>query len=128
MAGLKVKLIDVNVKTLNIDILELKKNISKKTKAIFLVHALGNPCNMDEITKLAKKHKLIILEDCCEALGSRYGNKHVGNFGLAASYSFFFSHHITTMEGGMITTNSKKIHENLKYLRSHGWKRDMNVK
>ena len=128
MAGLKVKLIDVNVKTLNIDILELKKNISKKTKAIFLVHALGNPCNMDEITKLAKKHKLIILEDCCEALGSRYGNKHVGNFGLAASYSFFFSHHITTMEGGMITTNSKKIHENLKYLRSHGWKRDMKVK
>ena len=128
MAGLKVKLIDVNLKTLNIDINELKKNITKKTKAIFLVHALGNPCNMDEITKLAKKHNLIILEDCCEALGSKYDNKHVGNFGLAASYSFFFSHHITTMEGGMITTNSKNIYENLKYLRSHGWKRDIKNK
>ena len=94
MAGLKVRLVDVDINTLNIDLNELKKNISKKTKAIFIVHALGNPCNMDEINRIAKKNNLLILEDCCEALGSKYGGKFVGNFGLAGSYSFFFSHHI----------------------------------
>jgi len=124
MAGLKVKFVDIDKRTLNIDISELKRNITKKTKAIFLVHALGNPCNMDAISYLAKKHKLIILEDCCEALGSKFGKNFVGNFGLAASYSFFFSHHITTMEGGMITTNDNKFYQNLKYLRSHGWDRN----
>lgn len=124
MAGLKVKFVDIDKRTLNISVKELKKNITKKTKAIFLVHALGNPCNMDVIQYLAKKHKLIILEDCCEALGSKFGKKFVGNFGLAASYSFFFSHHITTMEGGMITTNDNKLYQNLKYLRSHGWDRN----
>ena len=123
MAGFKVKLVDINLKSLNIDIDQLKKNITKKTKAIFLVHALGNPCNMDKIKKIAKEKKLIILEDCCEALGSKFGGKYVGNFGLAASYSFFFSHHISTMEGGMVVTNNKKFYKNLKYLRSHGWRR-----
>ena len=110
MLVFKVKF-DIDKEPLNIDVKELK-NITKKTKAIFLVHALGNPCNMDEIQYLAKKHKLIILEDCCEALGSKFGKKFVGNFGLAASYSFFFSHHITTMEGGMLQqmiTNSRKF-------------------
>ena len=111
MAGFKVKFVDIDKRPLNIDVKEIKKNITKKTKAIFLVHALGNPCNMDKIQYLAKKHKLIILEDCCEALGSKFGKKFVGNFGLAASYSFFFSHHITTMEGGMITTNDNKFYE-----------------
>ena len=128
MAGLKVRLVDIDINTLNIDLNELKKNISKKTKAIFIVHALGNPCNMDEINRIAKKNNLLILEDCCEALGSKYAGKFVGNFGLAGSYSFFFSHHITTMEGGMIVTNDKKIFQNLKYLRSHGWKRDISSK
>ena len=83
---------------------------------------------MDEINRIAKKNNLLILEDCCEALGSKYAGKFVGNFGLAGSYSFFFSHHITTMEGGMIVTNDKKIFQNLKYLRSHGWKRDISSK
>jgi len=128
MAGLKVKFVDVDINSLNIDLVDLKKSISRKTKAIFVVHALGNPCNMDEITKLAKQHDLIVLEDCCEALGSKYGKKFVGNFGLAGSFSFYFSHHITTMEGGMIVTNNKKIFQNLKYLRSHGWKRDINYR
>ena len=123
MAGLKVKFVDINPDNLNIDINILKKSITKNTKAIFLVHVLGNPCPMKEILSIAKKHNLLILEDCCEALGAKYNNKNVGNFGLAASFSFFFAHHMNTMEGGMIVTNSKKIMNNLKVIRAHGWRR-----
>jgi CDP-6-deoxy-D-xylo-4-hexulose-3-dehydrase len=125
MAGLKVKLIDINPDNLNIDIDILKKKITKKTKAIFLVHALGNPCPMKEILNVARKNKLLILEDCCEALGAKYNKINVGNFGLAASFSFFFAHHINTMEGGLITTNSSKIMRNLKVIRAHGWRRSI---
>jgi CDP-6-deoxy-D-xylo-4-hexulose-3-dehydrase len=128
MAGFKVKLVDIDPATLNVDMNILEKNISKKTKAIFLVHALGNPCNMDKILNIVKKHNLILLEDCCEALGSKFNNKFVGTFGSAASFSFFFGHHLNTMEGGMVTTNSSKIMKNLKVIRAHGWTRNISKK
>ncbi|TYQ26994.1 DegT/DnrJ/EryC1/StrS family aminotransferase [Pseudanabaena sp. UWO311] len=125
MAGLKVRFVDVDPKTLNIDIDDLEKKITPATKAIFLVHLMGNPCDMDRIMAIAKAHNLLIIEDCCEALGAEWDGIKVGNFGVAASYSFFFSHHMTTMEGGMIACSNQEVAEQLKILRAHGWVRNV---
>jgi CDP-6-deoxy-D-xylo-4-hexulose-3-dehydrase len=125
MAGLKVKFVDVNPETLNIDINDLEAKITPKTKALFLVHLMGNPCKMDRILEIAKTHKLKIVEDCCEALGAEWDGIKVGNFGLGGSYSFFFSHHITTMEGGMIVCSDQQMADQLKVMRAHGWVRNV---
>ena len=124
-SGLKVKFIDIDLSTFNISTKDLRKYITKKTKALMLVHALGNCANMDEIVKICKDKKIILIEDTCEALGSKYKNKLLGTFGEFSSYSFYFSHHITSGEGGMVCTKNKKYHEILKSLRSHGWSRDL---
>lgn len=125
MAGLKVKFIDVDPATLNVDINDLENIISPRTKALFIVHLMGNPCEMNQILKLCKKYNLLLIEDCCEALGSEYDGKKVGNFGIAGSYSFFFSHHMMTMEGGMIVCNDKLYADHLKIMRAHGWIRNV---
>jgi len=125
MAGLSPKFVDIDPNTLNIDLDDLKEKISENTKAIFLVHLLGNPCNMDAIINLAKERDLIILEDCAEALGAEWDGKKVGNFGIGSTFSFFFSHHMTTMEGGMICVNSKKYADHIRVMRSHGWLRNI---
>jgi len=125
MAGLKVRLVDVSPRTLNIDITDLESKITNSTKAIFLVHLMGNPCQMDSILALAKAHNLLIIEDCCEALGAEWGGVKVGNFGIGGSFSFFFSHHITTMEGGMIICPDVETAEQLRILRAHGWVRNV---
>ena len=127
MADLKVRFVDVDPKTLNIDISDLEKKITPATKAIFLVHLMGNPCDMDQIGAIAKAHNLLIIEDCCEALGAEWNGVKVGNFGVAASYSFFFSHHMTTMEGGMVACSSPEVAEQLKILRAHGWVRNVDA-
>ncbi len=125
MAGLIPKFVDIDPATLNIDIMDLKRKITDNTKAIFLVHLLGNPCNMDEILSLSKERNLILLEDCAEALGAKWDGKKVGNFGIGASFSFFFSHHMTTMEGGMICLNDQDYADHIRVLRSHGWLRNI---
>jgi len=125
MAGLKLKLVDVNPETLNIDVDDLQRSITSNTKALFLVHLMGNPCPMDRIKEIAQKHNLIIIEDCCEALDSTYAGVKVGNFGVCGSYSFFFSHHMTTMEGGMVICRNEEIADRLKILRAHGWLRNV---
>lgn len=127
MAGLKVRFVDVDPKTLNIDINDLEKKITPSTKAIFLVHLMGNPCEMDCIQAIAKANDLLIIEDCCEALGAEWDGIKVGNFGIAASYSFFFSHHMTTMEGGMIACSNQEVAEQVKILRAHGWVRNVDA-
>jgi len=126
MAGLKVKFVDVDPDTLNIDLDDLEKSISPVTRALFVVHLMGNPCNMDRIQGLTERNKLLLLEDCCEALGSEYAGKKVGNFGVAGSFSFFFSHHIMTMEGGMIVCDDQQNADDLRILRAHGWLRNVN--
>ncbi len=97
--------IDVKLGTYNVDIEELKKAISPKTKAIFLAHTLGNPYDLDSIKKIADEHKLFIVEDCCDAFGSTYQGKKVGTFGDIATLSFYPAHHITIGEGGAVVTN-----------------------
>lgn len=128
MANFNVKFVDVDPETLNLDIDDLKSIISSDTKALFLVHLLGNPCNMDEIVKLCAENNIAIIEDCCEAMGATWDGVKVGNFGIASAFSFFFSHHITTMEGGMICVQNATDAEQLKLLRAHGWVRNVDLK
>lgn len=117
-------IVDCNLSDLNIDIEKLEKAISPKTRAIKLVHVYGNPCNMDAIMAFAKKHNLIVIEDCCEAMGASYDGKKVGNFGRVGTFSFFFSHHISTLEGGITVTNDFDLTETMRILRAHGWSRE----
>lgn len=125
MAGLKVVFVDVDPLTLNIDFNDLESKITENTKAVFPVHLMGNPVNLDKVLELIVKHDLYLLEDCCEALGSTYNGYHVGNASLGCTYSFFFSHHITTMEGGMIVTDDDGFADELRIMRAHGWTRNI---
>ena len=126
--GAKPVFVDVEKETYNIDPEKIEKAITKKTKAIFIVHLLGNPCNMTKIQKIAKKHDLQIIEDACEAHGAEFNGKKVGTFGILSTFSFFASHHITTMEGGMIATNSEEVYELGKSIRTFGWSRELKNK
>ena len=127
-SGLKVKFIDIDPKTLNLDLNEFEKKITKKTKALMLVHAMGNCADMEKIVRICKKKKIILIEDACEALGSKYKGKQLGTFGDFSSYSFFYSHHITSGEGGMVCSKSKKDADVIRTLRSHGWHRAISNK
>tara|TARA_B110001454_G_scaffold97654_1_gene92458 strand:+ start:4109 stop:5404 length:1296 start_codon:yes stop_codon:yes gene_type:complete len=126
--GAKPVFVDVKDNGYNIDPDIIESVITKKTKAILLVHLLGNPCNMNKIRKIAKKHNLFIIEDSCEAHGAEFFKKKVGTFGDLGTFSFFASHHITTMEGGMVVTNNTKLYEIGNALRSFGWSRDLKDK
>jgi len=123
--GLKLIFVDVDRDTLNISPEEIKKAISPKTKVIFAVNLLGNPCEFDEIIRICKKNNIILIEDNCESLGAKYQEKFTGTCGIMGSFSFFFSHHLQTMEGGMILTNDKNLYELCVSLRAHGWIRDL---
>ena len=123
--GLKLVFVDVDRNTLNIDPKEIKKAISPKTKIIFAVNLLGNPCDLEEINKICKKNNIILIEDNCESLGAKYYDNFTGTCGLLGSFSFFFSHHMQTMEGGMILTDDKNLYELCVSLRAHGWIRDL---
>ena len=122
------KFVDVMLDDFTINIDEIENAITKKTRGIMLVHLIGNPCDMQKIKKIVKKHNLWLIEDACEAHGAKYYKKHVGSFGDLSTFSFFASHHITTMEGGMVVTSNKKLYELGKSLRSFGWIRDQSSK
>jgi CDP-4-dehydro-6-deoxyglucose reductase, E1 len=123
--GLEPIFVDININTLNADIdkiEELLKN-NNTIRGIMAVHILGNTTNMDKLMKLKSKYNLILMEDTCESLGTKYNNQYLGTFGECGTYSFYFSHHITTIEGGMVVTDDFEIYELLKCLRAHGWSR-----
>ena len=122
--NLKPVFVDVELETFNIDVEKIEKKINKKTKAIMLVHVLGTSANMSKIIKIAKKYQLKIIEDTCESLGAKYNNKRLGTIGDFGSYSFYYSHQITSGEGGMVVCNNVKDYNILKTLRSHGWSRN----
>lgn len=117
-------IVDCDINDFNLDLNKLEKAITPKTRAIKLVHVYGNPCNMDDMMALAKKHNLIVIEDCCEAMGSTFDGKSVGSFGQVGNFSFFFSHHISTLEGGISITNDFDFTETMRILRAHGWSRE----
>ena len=99
--------------------------VSAKTKIIFAVNLLGNPCDIEKLQSICKEKNIILIEDNCESLGAVYKKKFTGTFGELGSFSFFFSHHMQTMEGGMILTNNKNLYELCVSLRAHGWIRDL---
>ncbi|MDA9814112.1 DegT/DnrJ/EryC1/StrS family aminotransferase [Candidatus Pelagibacter sp.] len=121
----EINFVDVSIDTLNIDPEEVEKAIDKNTVAILAINLLGNPCNFSQLKKIAKKNNLILIEDNCESLGAKYQNKFCGTHGLMGTHSLFFSHHMQTMEGGVILTDNKDINDFLKSLRAHGWCRDL---
>ena len=111
---------DVEKETMNISIDSIKKKINSKTKAVIPVHFAGNVCDIVTISKIARKNNLVVIEDCAHAIGARYGEKHVGNFGSTGCFSFYPTKNITTIEGGMVITNSKKTAEYVMSARNHG--------
>lgn len=124
-SGLKPKFVDVNIKNFNLDIKKLEKKISKRTKAILAVHVLGNSTNMNELMRLVKKYKLILIEDTCESLGSTYKSKHLGTFGKFGTFSFYVSHQLIAGEGGMLVCNDLNDYKIAHSLRAHGWDRGL---
>jgi perosamine synthetase len=120
MTGATPVLADVSLNDHNISIDSIKNSLTKKTKAIIPVHLAGKSCIMDDIVKIAKKNNLYIIEDCAHAIGTKFKNQHVGTFGESACFSFYPTKNITTLEGGMIISNSKKISDLTKILRNHG--------
>ena len=121
-------LVDVNLDTFNINPDEVKKATTARTRAIMLVHLLGNPCDMDRIMEMARTNDVYIIEDACEAHGAEFQGQKVGSFGNLATFSFFFSHHISTIEGGIVLTNDEEFAELTKALRVFGWVRDLKDK
>ncbi len=122
--GLKLKFVDIELETLNYDIEELKKAVTPDTKMILTVSVLGNPNYYDEIEKLCEENNIILFDDNCESMGAKFNGKYTGTSGLVNTYSTFFSHHISTMEGGLILTDDFEIYSLCKSLRNHGWTRD----
>ncbi len=123
--GIKLVFVDIDKETLNFDIPQLEKAISKKTKAILAVNLLGNPNDFKSLNKICKENGLTLLEDNCESMGAKYEDKYTGSFGLMGTFSSFFSHHISTMEGGYIVTDDEEIYHILLSLRAHGWTRNL---
>ncbi len=123
--GAKPIFADVENKTGNMDVNNILKLINNKTKVIMPVHYLGLPCDMDPIMEIAKKHNLVVIEDCALALGSTYNGSKVGAIGDAGCFSFYPSKHMTTLEGGMVTSNSDRLSEKIRKLRSFGYSNDL---
>ncbi len=126
--GFKPVFVDIDKRNLCMDINLVKKKINKKTLAIFITHAQGFNGFNDEILNIAKKKKIIILEDVCESHGATFKRKKLGSFGLISNFSFYYAHHLSTIEGGMVCTNDKKIYEVARSYRSHGMAREMDNK
>ena len=123
-AGLKIKFVDVDPMTLNVNIDEIISKVNSKTKLIMIINVLGLSSDLFKLKKFCKKKKIILIEDNCESLGAKYKNKNLGTFGDFGTFSFFYSHQITSGEGGMVVCDNKNDYEILKSLRSHGWVRD----
>ena len=117
-------IVDCDPDTLNMDMKQVEKAIGPKTKAIMPVHVYGNPCDMAALYDLSGDYGLAVIEDCCEALGAEYDGVTVGYGSDVATFSFYFSHHITTLEGGMVVTSDDELADLLRIQRSHGWLRD----
>ena len=116
--NLNIKLIDCNIKDWNMDILEIKRNITKKTKAIIATHIYNFPLRIDILKNICKKKKIILIEDAAEVIGQKLNNKLCGSYGDISIFSFYANKQITTGEGGMITTNNQKLYERSKNLRN----------
>ena len=123
--GLKLKFIDVDLHTLNFDLEQLKAAISDKTKMILAVNLLGNPNDFDAIKEIIGNRDILLMEDNCESMGATYNGKFTGTFGIMGTFSTFYSHHMATMEGGVVCTDDEELYHILLCLRAHGWTRHL---
>lgn len=123
-AGATPILADINEKTLNIDVSKIEEKITSRTKAIIPVHLAGQPCEMDEIERIAKKHNLIVIEDAAHATESFYKGKKIGNISQITNFSFYATKNLCTAEGGMLTTNDDALAEKIRILSLHGLSKD----
>lgn len=124
-SGLEPVFCDINLKNLSFDIEKLKKLINPNTRAIFLTHVLGINGLNDEILELCEKNKILLIEDVCESHGTMFKDKKVGSYGFASNFSFYYAHHMTTIEGGIVSTNDEHFYQICRALRSHGMLREM---
>lgn len=123
--GFKIRFVDIDINTLNVNIAALEAAITPATKAVMIVNLLGNPNDFDRIKNICDKHGLILLEDNCESMGAKFDGKYAGTFGLIGSFSTYFSHHLCTMEGGMNVTDDEELYHYMLSIRSHGWTRHL---
>lgn len=123
--GLKIKFVDIDLQTLNYDIDQLEKAVTDKTRLIMAVNLLGNPNNFNRIQQIIGNRNIVLIEDNCESMGAEFDGKKTGTFGVMGSFSSFFSHHISTMEGGLTVTDNEELYHIMLSLRAHGWTRNL---
>jgi CDP-6-deoxy-D-xylo-4-hexulose-3-dehydrase len=123
--GLKLKFVDVDLSTLNYDLEQLDAAISSQTRLVVAVNLLGNPNEFSQIKKIIGDRDIVLIEDNCESLGAEFDGKKAGTFGVMGTFSTFFSHHISTMEGGLVVTDDEELYHILLSLRAHGWTRNL---
>jgi len=123
--GLTLRFVDIDRDTLNFDLAALERALDDRVSVVFAVNLLGNPNDYDAIAALLAGRNITLIEDNCESMGARLGGRWTGRFGRIGTFSTFFSHHLSTMEGGMCLTDDDELHEILLSLRAHGWTRDL---
>ncbi len=123
--GLHQKFVDIDPATLNYDLNALRAAVTDKTRAIMIVNLLGNPNDFSAIKNIVQDKNITLLEDNCESMGATFNNKQTGTFGAVGSFSCFFSHHISTMEGGVVLTDDEELYHIMLSLRAHGWTRNL---
>ncbi len=123
--GLKMVFVDIDPDTLNYDLDALADAVTERTRALMVVNLLGNPNDFDAIAKITEGRGIVMIEDNCESMGATLGGKHCGTFGVMGSFSTFFSHHISTMEGGVVVTDDEELYHVMLSLRAHGWTRNL---
>lgn len=124
-AGLVLRFVDIDERTLNLDLDQLEERIGPRTRAVFAVNLLGNPLDFARLQEICDRRGLVLFEDNCESLGARFDGRPAGSFGVFGSHSTFFSHHISTMEGGVVVTDSVYLEQAMRSLRAHGWTREL---
>jgi len=122
--GFKPVFVDINLENLSMNVDKIISKVNKKTIAVFITHVLGFNSLNDKLIKYLKRKKIHLIEDVCESHGAKYKNKKLGTYGIMSNFSFYYAHHMTTIEGGMICTNNKNIYNQLRMLRSHGMLRE----
>jgi CDP-6-deoxy-D-xylo-4-hexulose-3-dehydrase len=123
--GLHLKFVDIDLETLNYDLAALEEAVTDRTRAIMVVNLLGNPNDFDALSRIIDGRDIVVIEDNCESMGARFNGKQCGTFGVMGSFSCFFSHHISTMEGGMVVTDDEELYHVMLALRAHGWTRNL---
>ena len=123
--GLKLKFVDIDLETLNYNLDDLESAVSNKTKAIMVVNLLGNSNDFNKIKSIIENKDIVFIEDNCESMGAKFDDKFCGTYGLMGTFSTFFSHHMATMEGGMVLTDDEEFYHVLLCLRAHGWTRNL---